>query len=235
MTSPTPQGSPDWSRQAPWSDQVFFNYTGRVFSGAETYTAIYVGNIRALLINFHPNSNVGRLQLRWYADPALSQLVNTDTIDVGAVQRIERTIRPYAPYLQISVGVAGVAPFTYDLYVASVSDVDMPRIRSQSNILIAQTSVAIAAATTVSVAASASHLGSAWWQVYTSGTNYSGTLLTTDFTGAATTFASFTSGAGTAGQRVYLPGGIITATVTNSDAAPHGYWLYLIASGNLAD
>lgn len=222
------QGYPDYSRLTPWSDQIFINDTGVTHASGFAYPRMYMANVRALLFNIQPGSGALAFSFRWYTDAVTPNSFKSTQISVGQSQTATRTIRPLGPYLDIAVVSNAGGNVTYNLLLATTADTPLPMVDDNSPILINQLAIPIAATTTTTVNALNWWCGQAYAQAFTSGTNWQWTLKVTDYQGLTHQVAAKNQVTGIAGMYVFVPSGIVSMDVSNSDAAPKTFWAYLI-------
>lgn len=214
-------------------NQFFITDANGSITGPKTYPTIACQNIAGLYVYFNA-STPAQLNLFWYADQALTQLIQTDTVTVasatGGSQKLQRAFYPVGPYLSIRLAAPSYPPLGYTLIVQSTLTPFMPSFSTATPILMSVANTTIAASTTLTVNASVSHIGWAMWQCYTSGTSWSGHLQSGDAAGVQSGIADrFSGNPPNIPTLVILPGGYISATITNSDASTRAYWMYLIA------
>lgn len=223
MSIAATQGAPDWSRQAPWSDQTFINDNVINGPGPFSYTVGYVGNIRALSIFFQTTNKAAQAVFTWYSDQALAHPIDETTFTVGAGQSIRRSFRPMGAFLVAQVVFAGGGTLSYSLVLQSIADIEMPASSGVGLILIAKTNGSVGANATATDQLSASGMGWATWQCFTSGTTWSAQLISKDYQGNASVIAQRFSGVNSVPITVILPGGDLSVNISNADTATRGY------------
>lgn len=228
MTTPVTQGAPDWSRQAPWSDQILINDQNVTNASPHVYPAMYVGNIRALLFHFTPQTADADVTITWYADLAATQILKADSVDTGNGQPIEFTIRPYSPVMKVTVQISGAGSLTYNLFVTTIADTSYPLYSTWRTQIIYTLGQAIGASSAVTVQAAWSFIGYAFVQGYTSGTSWDFQVFSKDFNGNIRQLLTHDNGRGQTPDYIYLPGGHLYATMNNRDAAAHAFSLYVM-------
>lgn len=229
MSVSTTQGSPDWSRQAPWSDQLYINDQAVTIASQKTFTPFFVANIRAVRVNFTPSSAAGRVFVNWYADQSLVNLFAKEILETGSGQPISRSYRPQGAWCQVQVLGPGTGALTYTLQVQSVAEVDIPGSSRGDFILLSKTNGTVNAGATATDQLLGSHVGWAMWQCFTSGTNWSGQLISKDINGNSAVLAERFSGNLNIPTLVILPGGDLSVNINNADAAGHGYTQIVVA------
>lgn len=103
MTSPVLHGFPDWNRQSAESDLVVFYKAAEALAGATTYGPFFVGGMPSLYLGFSGTGTRNRIQFSFYADQALTQLIDQDAVTTSQNGGFTGSITVFGPWVTITV------------------------------------------------------------------------------------------------------------------------------------
>lgn len=228
MTNPVRKGSPDWSRHSPWSDEVYVNDGSVIINAASVRMADYVGNIRALY--YIADSLNGRAQLTfdWAVDAGFTNVAWQDTVVVGNGQGIRSSVRPFAPWLRITITPQAATTITYDLVVGSIAELGNRHVTPTDAILFSQINQPIAANSSVILAANNGWVGRCSHQFDISVATYRHMIQVLDLAGNVTDVYHIENSPAKIPDVVYVPGGHLQMRVDNVTAAAGSYTVILM-------
>lgn len=194
-------------------------FRGPFFVGTQSHVGIYAEAI----------SGLWAYRYEFYADQALTQLLDIYEFDFGTqFQTMHLAVPTIGPWLQVRVTGVGVAVESLITLWGAAGRVGSNR-RSDTNILITKTAVAIGAGATVNVDATPLWPGEAHLN-FQQAAGTSRLLLTEPFSSGGTEdfWRRDLAAGASVGEMVKLPPGSVRATITNTSAAASTYSLYLV-------
>lgn len=228
MTNPVRKGSPDWSRKNPWSDEVYVNDGSVVINAPSVRMAEYVGNIRALY--YIADSLNGRAQLTfdWAVDKAFTNIAWQDSVVIGNGQGIRSSIRPFSPYLRITITPQAATTITYDLVVGSIAELGNRHVTPTDAILVSAINQPIGAGASVVVAANNGWVGRCSHQFDISVATFRHMIQVLDLAGNVTDVYHLENATAKIPDVVYVPGGHLQYRVDNVTAGAGSYTVVLM-------
>jgi hypothetical protein len=231
MTTPIPIDRPDYGGQASVAGALLVNNSGKALAAPDvigpfpTTLSPYLG-----LYTYGDVSN-SYVVFDFYSDEALTVHLVGITFSLRANKWVQQSIPVGGPWCKITVTPFG-ATSTYTLRVWFIPTPFFPlNLFSNENVLITQSSVAVAAGATLTVVSDRIYAGPAFWFcLLENGISFRAELRTIDNFGT-TTMIDYTTHA----QRlnvgpVYLPTEVAEITVTNFEGAtPRNCWMALVA------
>lgn len=228
MTNPVSLGYPDWARRTPMADQSLIRSTVNNAPVLTNYGPFYVANLDTLWVHFTAGNDVWRVSLTWAMDSAMTQQIGASTIDCTASTLLNRSFRPLAPYVKVTVNAAtgGIGNFT--LLMNSVPDVHMPSLTQAYINPISRYLVNIPATTTVVFSSSIVFIGPAVWAADCTAAIWEARLQSVNFFGGISELDRCAKNRGDMLSRpVYLGGGGTMISLQNFDGAAQLAYVYL--------
>lgn len=228
MTSPGPQGYPDWGRLSARANALYLSKSMVAGTSDGVQAPIYVGNQPTLGLFCTRTSGNWSLDFEFYNDVDLTTFLGRHEFDFnGNTNFLRSAVTVLGPFLSINAGGAA-AGSVFKVTVAAVSQQGTYADRSWANILIGATGVAIGAGATGTQQPLYMWPGNAFLCYQAAAQPSILQLDAIDFTGAARPFWRRTLAAGAkVGEMVTLPASTVVARVTNTGAAADTYDLYL--------
>lgn len=121
MTTPLSHGYPDWARQSAESDIIVYFVAGQALPALTTVGPFFVGGMPSLYLAYGGTGIRNRVQFSFYADAALSQLVDQDAVTVSQNGAYTGSITVFAPYVTLTFE-ADTYPQTYNARVVMAPD-----------------------------------------------------------------------------------------------------------------
>lgn len=228
MTSPVVIGYPDWARRTPMADQNLINATVPLAPALTTYGGFYVANLEALWLHFTAGIDAFRVLVSWYMDAALTQLIGSSRLDFRVNTLGNRTFRPLAPYMRVTVeaAVGGVGTFT--LILNTTSDIKVPFLTQSYINPISRYLFNIPATSIVVQTSQIMFIGPAVWSVDCTASIWEARLQTVDYLGNISEIDRCAKGKGDMLSRpIWIGGGIPQISIQNFDAAAQSGFAYL--------
>lgn len=223
MTTPVPIGYADFERLQPISDQLLLQVTQTAPNTGDSFGPFYVGNIRGLRLLFNPSSAAGTIFLDYFKDAAMTQSIGVSSGNSLTGQPLQRTIRPFAPFLRFRVFPSIAATLDYTFTVATVADTRVPLITPDGLRLISQEGANLPGNSTVITPFARSVYGPMYWHINTNSTSWIARLQTVDGGGVVRTFARADATIGPFRGMLLSPGGGLQLSVQNLTAAASLY------------
>lgn len=218
MTFPV-RGYPDWQRRSSVADQVLLYYTGRVAVANDQFGPFYVGNVPQLFVRMRATVGNVLMQLQFYADQALTQLVSAFTVESRALVQFSQTVSVQAPWLKVVVAEAVGGNMTYDAAVTCASSPGYQMTGPSDATLISAIDTAIGAASGVNVYSARAAYGRATWTAYCNTGNWNAYMGYRDIFGTII-YVDFISGVmGPTTRNIFIGAGQTTIRVFNFGAA----------------
>lgn len=223
MSSPV-VGYPDFIRRTPMADQILINDHPLNPVAAKTYTVGYVPNIQALWMHFVVTGGRARVQLNWYADSGFLTLIGTSQLDTGAAGIINRSFRPFTPYLKVVVTPQAGGVSSWTLVLTTMADTNSPVLSIIYVNDLERLNFGIGASSVDVHQSQMCRVGTAQWMATCTAASWSAQLQVVDFN-LNTTLVDYVDNLTGAGQMrlVYMGGGTPQITTTNNDAAAKTY------------
>lgn len=219
MTGPIYQGTPDYVRSQPYSDQVLISDTTTTDQNGKTYGAFYVGNVRALYLFVTSNTNFTSIQLTWQTTQAGGTIIESNIIDVGAPQLLRKSFRPYAPWLLVTVFAPTGLTTNYQLSLTTMSDLSVPRFSVNSNVGISIIGAGIGAGATIVTVATVGYIGEAYWEGFCTAATWVIDVEVVNTGGTATKVSRSANDAGRWSKHIYIPTGKVQIRAQNTSGA----------------
>lgn len=211
------------------ADQILINDSRTNPLSSVQFAVGYVANIPALWMHFVVTGGKGRIQFGWFADAAFTQLIGTTQLDEGGTGGIiNRTFRPLAPYLRVTMipQAGGVASTT--LLLTTTADITMPTLQNVYVNDLGRFQQPIGATSTDTFTSQQARTGLVYWMASCTAASWTARLQTVDFNGNTSTVdcCDNTFGAGQS-RGCYLGGGNPQIVIVNNDAAAKTYNAFL--------
>jgi hypothetical protein len=226
MTAPVGQGFPDYQRNRPAANVVYYRASETINANkfAGTFWVAYYSSIN---INWLSIAGRCTLLFDFYADQGLTQFLQQTSISIGDTQVVEVAIPIKGPWCQVTLFL-GSASFNYQLFLSGVPESGIIMGGSNSNILVASGITAILAGATQTFLTGTwpgrahltmSQLVGAWH----------GEVNYIDNGGTAHRMFAYDSGGGTqVREMICLPHVPVSVTLTNTSGAGSQCQVYLI-------
>lgn len=228
MTGPIYQGTPDYVRSQPYSDQILINDATVTNNAGKQYPAIYVGNVRALYLNAAANTNFLSIQLVWSVTQFAGPFIETSQIDVGSPQVLRKSFRPYAPWLIVIAFAPVGLTVDYSLILSTMADLTVPRFSPATVAGISIAGAGIGAGATIVTNASVAHIGEAYWEGFSTAATWLLNVEVVSATGAITNVSRSANDAGRFAKHIYIPTGRVQIRAQNTSGAAGLYDANLI-------
>lgn len=219
MTQPLPHGYPDYGRVVAQADKRLDRLSVPDIDAVTNYGPYFTGDAPFVDIGFVSGVGAFRIELRYYADAALTIQTNAYGMDILNGMIINLTFPVKGPYLQFRVTPAAInSSFDCDLTVMGDGMSDGGG-SSRTPIVLSDLNRNVAgggnfAATSVWLAP-----GPAVWNVYTFLATWEARLEALDFNGVALRLDTANNTQGNFSRLVYLPLRPIRLTVLNTTGA----------------
>lgn len=223
MTAPIYQGTPDFVRSQPYSDQVLINDNTITDALGIDYGPFYVGNIRALYLFCTSNTNFTTVQLNWRTAQVGGVVIEAQAIDIGSPQSLRKSFRPFGPWLGVSVTAPIGLTTSYQIILSTVSDLYVPRFTVNSVIGVSLVAANIGAGATVITPATVGHIGEAFFEGFMQGGNWVIQTEVVNPVGSAVAVSRSTNNSGAFNKHIYIPTGKVQIRATNFSAAAQLY------------
>jgi hypothetical protein len=231
VTTPTPHGYPDFGRYTALADVIHNNESATVISVNATRGPFFVGSTDCLGVRVVAAVNNLQLVFEYYADQAITQLLTDIIVHVNQGQTFDQTIPVEGPWCRIRIEPnAFNATFTLVVWQAPRSGAALSTT-SADNLLISQTAVAIAGATTTTFTATRVAAREAYIFMHIDGTGaWECTLRSRDRAGTLTGLFYASSGTKVQSGVIFLPAQPCEIVAHNIQASAQSLWLFLGAS-----
>lgn len=229
MTLPIAQGFPDWQRNAPAGNVSFVSVFNTV-TPLTTYGPFWVGYTPCLGINWNSGIGGARMTLFWYADEAMTTILDTQAFDIEGGCSLNVGIPTRGPWVGVTVQPTA-ATITQDLSVFAQPLPSIGHALPTTAILISQTNVALAAGASVSYDSSATWPGEVFIQAFQDVGAFTATL--TAIPAIAPNFNIWRSGDTVRPQPTgyaVLPACPVRMTIHNTSAAAANHFVYIIGN-----
>lgn len=219
MTGPIYQGTPDFVRTAPYSDQVLISDVNTTDSVGRAYGAFYVGNVRALYLFCIANTNFTSVQLTWQTTQSGGTLIESNIIDIGSPQSLRKSFRPYGPWLVVTVFAPTGLTTNYQLTLTTMSDLSVPRFSVNSTVGASIIGAGIGAGASVVTVANVAHIGEAYWEGFSTAATWLLNVEVVNNAGGITTVSRSANDAGRFSKRIFIPTGRVQVRAQNTSGA----------------
>lgn len=219
MTGPIYQGTPDFVRSQPYSDQVLISDATVTDSIGKAYGAFYVGNVRALYLFVISNTNFTSVQLTWQTAQSGGTIVESNIIDVGSPQLLRKSFRPYAPWLLVTVFAPTGLTTDYQLNLTTMSELSVPRFTVNSNVGVSITGAGIGAGATIVTQSTVGYIGEAYWEGFCTAATWLLNVEVVNNSGGITNVSRSANDAGRFSKHIYIPTGRIQIRAQNTSGA----------------
>ena len=220
MTSPVVHGYPDYSRQTPESDVIFWKAVNEVVNAQTTKGPFFCGAFPAIGFRFSISVQNCRFTVRYFSDAAGTDFLGSIGIDGYTAQPITVTIPVLGPWFTVVIDVAAAGMQMLGACYAAPHANIATLNGSATNVLIAQPSVAVGAGVTVPVDATWMFPGEASWVPSSSLATYNVTLVAVDYLGNETDIDVATQVVNAQRRIVHLPYQRVRAKLTNTTGGP---------------
>lgn len=231
MTQPLGTGFPDWGREFDESRVNEVQDVNVTKATAFTYPVRYMGNAKALIVWFSPQTVPTQVFVRFYQDAGGTILIDQYQIDVKTGGTAREPVPILGPYMDVKVNPSVGGSYNYTLLIS--------RIPSLQHFAGGSLGLAILSLTGRSVAAGATDIqtgpvvesGPAVWSFVTTASSWQMTVRCEDAFGTVTNLDFMDNGRTNTweSRQLYLPPMPISVAFVNFDAAPKTYNVYITA------
>lgn len=233
MPTQVPLGTPDYARGAPYSDQIIANIPAGNGNNSQQLAQVYLGNIRAVWFDVVIHGDSGLLELAWFADAAFTVQLGANNVDLIDGLVLQHTMRPFTPYLQVTISSHLAGAFTYTFLATSMAETPLPISTTGATEIISQTQIAIGAATSQLFPGSRMLIGKVLWNAYASVATWRASLLRTDRGGGTTILDQIDNTCVKGMMRpAWVTAGELSIRVDNTSAAAGICSAYMLSDSN---
>jgi hypothetical protein len=230
VTTPVPQGYPDYGRLQPISDINLVVDTSHSSSTPITYGPFYVGLFRALYVRFSGSGGRSRIEIDSLNSNNLGDVARAQSVDIGDGQLIPFTLRPFTPWMSFIISQPAATTVQSNLVISAIADTDsaIPEISPVYGIT--KAGVAIGATSTAVEISASAHIGEVYWNAAVNNGNWVAQLEVVNRDGAVTVVAKTDNLTGRAHERVFIGSGAPQIRIINNVAAAAVYDAFLICN-----
>lgn len=229
MTLPLTTGFPDFGREFDESRVNEVQDVNVTKLTAFTYPVRYMGNAKALICWFSPQTVDCQVQFLFYQDAGGTILIDTYPIDVQTGGTAREPVPILGPYMAVKVLPSVGGSFNYTLLVSRIPSLQKFAGGSLGLGLISVTSRSVAAGATDIVFAPIVESGPAIWSFVTTASAFQVTIRCQSYLATLTNLDFMDNGRTNTWtpRAIYLPPMVISSAFVNFDASAKTYNLYL--------
>lgn len=218
MTTPTPHGYPDWGRFMAQADTRVFNYENETLSALFSTPARFVGALPWVIVEMSTPATRARANLFWYADEAMTQLVDSYPLTCKSTAQLQVALPVGASFLQADLELTAYPDditFTVDMIPAPVSD--WTETLGNKILTANGTNLPAAATTTISAIRVTSGWANIWVEAF-GATNVEARLLAVNFGGTRNSLVRWQISGAKDPRNLYIPPLPLELDLVNADA-----------------
>jgi hypothetical protein len=230
MTSPGPQGFPDYGRLFTQANVLYDSEINKSISAQTHIGPFFVGNVEHVGLTLFAYNHGARFTFSYFADAALAVGLQVETIDLRPGTSFEETIPVLGPWLQVTVDLTAYPDHVdFQLWHAAGPFL-MQGGDPFGTVLISVDGVNVGANSAATDVATRAHMGWAQWSAtMDAAAAWNHKLQVISFSGQTTTLEYTSTDTGRRSGLIFLPAGVAQIVSSNADAVPRARHVFLHA------